>query len=103
MFNLFSFLKKLTLSKKEAKRKHVFALWDKIEECEQAYEHKKKLGEEMLALAQQVDDSDLPSTEKITKKEIYLNAARDNFDKADFYNQKLDNLTKELQLQLAMK
>ena len=98
MFNLFSFLKNMTLSKKEAKRKRVFALWDEIEECEQAYEHKKKLGEEMLALAQQIDDSDLPSTEKITKKEIYLNAARDNFDKADNYNQRLDDLTKELQL-----
>ena len=98
MFNLFSFLKNMTLSKKEAKRKRVFALWDEIEKCEQAYEHKKKLGEEMLALAQQVDDIDLPSTEKITKKEIYLNAARDNFDKADNYNQRLDDLTKELQL-----
>lgn len=98
MFNLFSFLKNMTLSKKEVKRKRVFVLWDEIEEYEQAYKHKKKLGEEMLALAQQVDDSDLPFTEKITKKEIYLNAARDNFDKADFYNQKLDDLTKELQL-----
>lgn len=88
MFNLFSFLKNMTLSKKEVKRKRAFVLWNEIEECEQAYKHKKKLGEEMLALAQQVDDSE----------EIYLNAARDNFDKADFYNQKLDDLTKELQL-----
>lgn len=72
MFNLFSFLKNMTLSKKEAKRKRVFALWDEIEECEQAYEHKKKLGEEMLALAQQVDDSDLPFKEKITKKRYIL-------------------------------
>lgn len=98
MFNLFSFLKNMTLSKKEAKRKHVFVLWDEIEKCKQAYKHKKELGEELLALAQQLDDSDLPFTEKLTKKEIYLNAARDNLDKADFYNQKLDDLTKELQL-----
>lgn len=98
MFNLFSFLKNMTLSKKEAKRKHVFVLWDEIEKCEQAYKHKKELGEELLALAQQLDDIDLPFTEKLTKKEIYLNAARDNLDKADFYNQKLDDLTKELQL-----
>ena len=72
MFNLFSFLKNMTLSKKEVKRKRVFVLWDEIEECEQAYKHKKKLGEEMLALAQQVDDSDLPFTEKITKKRYIL-------------------------------
>lgn len=98
MFNLFSFLKNMTLSKKEAKRKHVFVLWDEIEKCEQAYKHKKELSEELLALAQQLDDSDLPFTEKLTKKEIYFNAARDNLDKADFYNQKLDDLTKELQL-----
>lgn len=72
MFNLFSFLKNMTLSKKEVKRKRVFVLWDEIEECEQAYKHNKKLGEEMLALAQQVDDSDLPFTEKITKKRYIL-------------------------------
>lgn len=98
MINLFAFLKNISLSKKEAKRKHVFVLWDEIEKCEQAYKHKKELGEELLALAQQIDDTDLPFKEKIAKKEIYLNSARDNFDKADFYNQRLDDLTKELQM-----
>lgn len=68
MFNLFSFLKNMTLSKKEVKRKRAFVLWNEIEECEQAYKHKKKLGEEMLALAQQLDDSDLPFYRKINKK-----------------------------------
>ena len=52
----------------------------------------------MLAQAQKVDDMQLPFMDKMTKKEIYLNAARDNFDKADSFNQRIKALAKEIQM-----
>lgn len=98
MLDLVSWLRKLTINEKEIERKRIFSLWKELEECEQAYKHKKSLGDKMLAQAQKVDDMQLPFMDKMTKKEIYLNAARDNFDKADSFNQRIKALAKEIQM-----
>lgn len=97
MFNPFKLLNALRKDKK-SKQIQVFKLWEELEACEQAYKHKKSLGDKLLVQADEIDNIQLPFAEKMVKKEIYLNAARDNLDKADYYNQKIAELSAKLRL-----
>lgn len=97
MFNPFRLLSALKKDK-TSKQKQVFKLWEELEACEQAYKHKKSLGDKLLDQASEIDNIQLPFAEKMVKKEIYLNAARDNLDKADYYNQQITELSAKLRL-----
>lgn len=97
MFNLFSWLSGLGKSDK-SQRDRVLQLWEEIEECEQTYNHNKNLGDKMLAQADEVDNLKLPFAEKMARKEMCFKLAKDNLDKADFYNQRMTDLSAELKL-----
>ena len=99
MFNIFNWFSKLGKNENEvSQHDRVFKLWNEISECEQTYNQKKSLGDKMLAQADDVDDLQLPFSEKMIKKEMYLKLAKDNFDKAGFYNQRIADLSAELKL-----
>ena len=98
VLNLLSLFKNLMMTEKERKKQRVFDLWAELEACEKAYKHKKSLGDQLLAKAADVENMELSFNEKISRKEIYIQAARDNFDKADAYNERINDLSEELRL-----
>lgn len=99
MFNFFSWFTRPGKSE-NLQQERVFKLWEEIEKCEKTYNHKKDLGDKLLAQADDVDNLLLPFVEKMARKEVFLKLAKDNFDKADVCNQKLASLAAELRLEI---
>lgn len=97
VFNPFSWFTKLGKAK-NGEREQALKIWEEIEQCDKAYKHKKSLGDKLLAQADGVDKMNLPFAEKIGRRRMYLNAAKNNFDQADNYNQKVTDLSAELRM-----